>query len=37
MTIQVLVCQADGTQTLEPREVPEDYYPTVEETVPTEK
>ena len=26
MTIQVLVCGLDGTQTLETREVPEDYF-----------
>ena len=28
MTITVLVCGADGTQTTEVREVPEDYVPT---------
>ena len=26
MEIQVLVCHADGTQTLETRQVPEDYF-----------
>lgn len=26
MTIQVLDCRADGTQVLETREVPEDYF-----------
>lgn len=26
MVIDVLVCRADGTQVLERREVPEDYY-----------
>ena len=26
MTIQVLLCGLDGTQTLETREVPEDYF-----------
>lgn len=26
MTITVLVCRADGTQTLEQREVPEDWF-----------
>lgn len=36
MTIQVLVCQEDGTQTLETREVPEDYFPALEETAATE-
>lgn len=25
MTINVLVCRPDGTQTMEPREVPEDW------------
>lgn len=27
MTIEVLVCRGDGTQTLEQREVPADYFP----------
>ena len=27
MTIEVLVCRQDGTQVLERREVPEDYFP----------
>ena len=27
MTIDVLVCRGDGTQTLEQREIPEDYFP----------
>ena len=27
MTIEVLVCRQDGTQVLEQREVPEDYFP----------
>jgi hypothetical protein len=27
LTIQVLVCHADGTQTLEIREVGEDWFP----------
>ena len=27
MTIEVLVCQEDGTQALERREVPADYFP----------
>lgn len=31
MTIQVLVCHKDGTQALEIREVPEDYFPVSEE------
>lgn len=26
MTIDVLVCRPDGTQNLEPREVPEDWF-----------
>lgn len=26
MTIEVLVCRADGSQTLEQREVPDDWY-----------
>ena len=26
MMIEVLVCRADGTQSLETREVPDDYY-----------
>lgn len=26
MTIQVLTIHPDGTQTVEPREVPEDYF-----------
>lgn len=26
MTIDVLVCRPDGTQTLEPREVPENWF-----------
>lgn len=34
MTIDVLVCRADGTQSLETREVPEDYFP--ETKKPTE-
>jgi len=32
MTIDVLVCRGDGTQLLEQREVPEDYF----ETAPQE-
>lgn len=31
MTIQVLVCKADGTQHLEQREVGEDYFPEQEQ------
>ena len=27
MTIEVLVCREDGTQALEQREVPADYFP----------
>jgi hypothetical protein len=27
MTIEVLVCRPDGTQSLESRELPEDYLP----------
>lgn len=30
MTIDVLVCRPDGTQTLEQREVPEDWFPAQE-------
>jgi hypothetical protein len=26
VTIEVLVCRADGTQALEPREVPDDWF-----------
>lgn len=26
MTIEILVCRADGTQQLEMREVPDDWY-----------
>ena len=31
MTIDVLVCYPDGTQVLEQREVPEDYFPEEDE------
>ena len=31
MTIDVLVCRADGTQVLEQREVPEDWLAPAEE------
>lgn len=31
MTIDVLVCREDGTQILEQREVPEDYFQSREE------
>ena len=27
MIIEVLVCREDGTQELEQREIPEDYFP----------
>lgn len=27
MTIEVLVCRPDGTQEVQRREVPEDYFP----------
>ena len=32
MTIQVLVCRADGTQAVETREVPSDWLPALEPT-----
>lgn len=31
MMINVLVCQMDGTQILEQREVPDNWFPAVEE------
>ena len=31
MMIDVLICSPDGTQVLEQREVPEDYFPEEEE------
>lgn len=31
MTIQVLVCRADGTQAVETREVPSDWLPAADE------
>ena len=36
MTINVLVCRADGTQAVETREVPDDWLPALkaEETAP---
>ena len=37
MTIEVLVCSPDGTQVLETREVPDDFYaPAPETTAETE-
>ena len=35
MTIEVLICRPDGTQSLEPREVPEDWFASPE--VPAEE
>lgn len=37
MSIDVLVCRADGTQSMETREVPEDYFPETEEKEKTEE
>lgn len=36
MTIDVLICRPDGTQELERREVPEDYF-SLESSSPTEE
>jgi hypothetical protein len=36
MTIEILVCAPDGSQTLETREVPDDYF-AVKEDAPVEQ